>query len=342
MRKDGGKTVKLTATASPLQSIGGPQTIFFALLFVFLALVPPVINNAFVTSLLTTVFLYMILGQSWNVLGGYPGLFSLGQNMFYGITAYSMVLFASKLGLHIALGFLFGLCLNLLLALLIGLVSAKVKELFFAVLTLAMAQIMLGLVNTWYNVTNGTRGAALSVAYTVSAQTAYYVGLAMVLLSVGLMILMTRSKMGKYLIAIRENEELVKSLGINSTKWNILATMLSALIASLASIVMVLQISIVYPNATFAFDVTIKILVTTMIGGKGDIRGPIYGSGIIIIDQLLRGWLGGEYAGLPGVLYGLVMVVIVLLLPDGIAGVLHGKGKNTGKAKRGETVAVQG
>lgn len=332
--------MKLTATASPLKSIGGPQTIFFTALFIFLVLVPPVINNAFVTSLLTTVFLYMILGQSWNVLGGYPGLFSLGQNMFYGITAYAMVLFTSKLGLHIALGFLFGLCLNLVLALLIGLVSAKVKELFFAVLTLAMAQIMLGLVNTWYNVTNGTRGAALSVDYTVSAQTAYYVGLGAVLLSVGIMLLMTRSKMGNYLIAIRENEALVKSLGINSTKWNVLATMLSAVIASLASIVMVLQISIVYPNATFAFDVTIKILVTTMIGGKGDIRGPIYGSGIIIVDQLLRGWLGGEYAGLPGVLYGLVMVAIVLLLPDGLAGVLHSKPKSKGRLKRGDTVVV--
>lgn len=342
MRKDGDMTVKSSANPSPLRAIGGIQTPVFACFFIFLLLVPVTINNAFVTSLLTTVFIYMILGQSWNVLGGYTGLFSLGQNMFYGITAYAMVLFTSKLGLHIALGFLCGLGLNCLLALLIGLVSSKVKELFFAVLTLAMAQIMLGLVNTWYGVTNGTRGAALSDAFTVSGTTAYYVGLAMVLLSVAIMIGMTRSKMGNYLIAIRENEELVKSLGVNSTKWCIVSAMLSALIASLASVVMVLHISIVYPNATFAFDVTTKILVVTIIGGKGDIRGPIYGSAIIIIDQLLRGWLGGQYAGLPGIIYGLFMVIIVLALPGGVAGAIHhgGAGRKAAR-KKGEAVAVQ-
>lgn len=332
--------MKLSSNNSLFKKIGGVQTVISLCVLVMLALVPPVVNNAFVTSLLTTVFIYIILSESWNVIGGYAGLFSLGQNIFYGVTAYCMVLFTSKLGLPIILGFLAGICINVILAIVIGFISDKVKDLFFSVLTLAVAQILLSLVNTWYDVTNGTRGAALGSEYIVSGQTAYYIGLAMVVITIAAVLLMTKSKMGNYLIAIRENEDLVKSLGINTVRWKIIASILSAVIASLASVVMVFQISIVYPNATFAFDVTTKILVISMVGGKGDIRGPIYGSVIIIINQLLRGWLGGQYAALPGVIYGLIMIAIVLLLPDGVAGVLHGRhGKH--KEKRGESVAVQ-
>lgn len=138
-------------------------------------------------------------------------------------------------------------------------------------------------------------------------------------------------------IALRENEDLAKSLGVNTAKWKIIASIVSAVMASGVGSYYALYIRSVQPSAVFTFNVTMKIMIVAFVGGKGTVKGPVFGAIIIIIDELIRGWLGGTYAGLPGIIYGVILALVILFLPDGLISILRKKKKieKTGKIVKG-------
>lgn len=294
------------------------------ILLVFL-LVPllPIQALPFVLNLLIMAFVYICLSESWNVLAGFCGLLSMGHCAFFGLGAYVTVYMILNLNMHLIPAVLIAILFNAILAGIVGAISIRVKDIFFAMVTLAVAQILFSLSNQWIAVTRGARGLIMPPVFSYSRVTMYYVALALVVLFVLLMQFIRKSRMGTKLIALRENEMLAQSLGVNTGKMKIIATIVSAAMASLVGSFYVIYVRSVQPGSVFTFSVTMKIMIVAFIGGKGTVKGPLLGAIIIIIDELIRGWLGGTYAGLPGILYGIILVVVVLFMPNGLISIFQ-------------------
>jgi branched-chain amino acid transport system permease protein len=294
---------------------------------------------AFILNLLIVSFMYICLAQSWNILAGFCGLLSMGHCAFFGLGVYITIM-VLNLNVNILWAALTGAAVNVALAYVVGAVSVRVKDIFFAMVTLALAQLLYNLSMQWIEVTRGPRGLIMPPVYMMSRQTLFYIALAMTVLFVIVVYLIRRSRMGTMFVALRENEELAKSLGVNVAKWKIIASVVSAVMASAVGSYYTLYIRSVQPSAVFTFNVTMKIMIVAFVGGKGTVKGPVLGAVIIIIDELIRGWLGGgRYSGLPGVIYGVILALVILFLPDGLISVFRsGRKKDRNEAAREEMV----
>ncbi|MDR1572118.1 MAG: branched-chain amino acid ABC transporter permease [Clostridiales Family XIII bacterium] len=282
---------------------------------------------AFILNLLIVSFMYVCLAQSWNILAGFCGLLSMGHCAFFGLGAYITIM-VLNLHLNIVWAILAAAAANMALAYIVGAISVRVKDIFFAMVTLALAQLLYNLSMQWVEVTRGPRGLIMPQIYMMDRQTLFYIALAMTALFVFAIHVIRESRMGTMFVALRENEDLAKSLGVNVAKWKIAASVVSAVMASLVGSYYVLYIRSVQPPAVFTFNVTMKIMIVAFVGGKGTVKGPLLGAVIIILDELIRGWLGGgRYSGLPGIIYGIILALVILFLPNGLISIFRGRRK---------------
>jgi branched-chain amino acid transport system permease protein len=280
----------------------------------------------FILNLMIGVFMYICLAESWNILAGFCGLLSMGHCAYFGLGAYIMIM-SVQLNSNIWWGLVLGIVFNVILAFVVGAISVRVKDIFFAMITLALSQILYTLTMQWVEVTRGPRGLIMPPVFMLSREVLYYVALALAVSSIITLYFIRKSRMGTMFIALRENEELARSLGVDATKWKIAASVIGAVMASVIGSFYAIYIRSVQPSAVFTFNVTMKIMIVTFVGGKGTVRGPVYGAVIIIIDELIRGWLGGTYAGLPGIIYGLILALVIFFKPDGLFSIFHSKSK---------------
>lgn len=304
-----------------------------ALLVVLLLL--PLIQTSmmpFIMNLLIMSFIYICLAESWNILAGFCRLLSMGHCAFFGLGAYITVMVIIYFDMTLLLAILISVLFNSILAYIIGAISIRVKDIFFAMVTLAVAQLLFSLSMQWVDVTRGPRGLIMPPLYNLDRRYLYYIALAMVVIYVAIVLLIRRSRLGTMLLSLRDNEILAKSLGVNTSKWKIVATIISAVMASLVGSFYILYIRSVQPGSVFTFDVTMKIMIVAFIGGRGTAKGPILGAIIIIIDELIRGWLGGTYAGLPGIIYGLILALFVVFMPNGLISIFNLKDKSTSRS----------
>lgn len=310
-----------------LNSANLRSVLLIAIPVIALLLLPLIKANImnFVLNILILVFIYMALGQSWNILAGFLGLLSMGHCVFFGLGSYLFVLTITRFNLNPLLGVLFGIIINVIVAFIIGIISIRVKDIFFAMVTLAVAQTLFTLSLQWVDVTRGPRGLLMPPDYMYSKQVLYYIAMGLAAFSVILVYLIRKSRMGTLFHAIRDDEDKAKSLGVNSVKWKVMGCIVSAVMASLVGSFYAIYIRAVQPTL-FSFDITMKIMILVFIGGRGTVTGPIYGAfTVIIADELIRGWLGGKYSGLPGIVYGLILVLMILYKPGGLASIFSKK-----------------
>lgn len=300
-----------------------------------LALLPLIQANiiSFIMNLLIMAFIYICLSESWNLLAGFCGLLSMGHCAFFGLGAYVTVYMILTFEMHLVPAILISAAFNVVLAWIVGSISIRVKDIFFAMVTLAVAQIMYSLSTQWISVTRGARGLIMPPVYNYSRTTLYYAALVLVVAYVFIIYFIRKSPMGTKLVALRENETLAQSLGVNTGGMKVAATIVSAVMASLMGSFYVIYIRSVQPGSVFTFGITMKIMIVGFIGGKGTVYGPLLGAVIIVVDELIRGWLGGTYAGLPGIIYGIILMIFVLFMPDGLVSVLK-KGKDRMNASK--------
>lgn len=300
-----------------------------------LALLPLIQANiiSFIMNLLIMAFIYICLSESWNLLAGFCGLLSMGHCAFFGLGAYVTVYMILTFEMHLVPAILISAAFNVVLAWIVGSISIRVKDIFFAMVTLAVAQIMYSLSTQWISVTRGARGLIMPPVYNYSRTTLYYAALVLVVAYVFIIYFIRKSPMGTKLVALRENETLAQSLGVNTGGMKVAATIVSAVMASLMGSFYVIYIGSVQPGSVFTFGITMKIMIVGFIGGKGTVYGPLLGAVIIVVDELIRGWLGGTYAGLPGIIYGIILMIFVLFMPDGLVSVLK-KGKDRMNASK--------
>lgn len=267
--------------------------------------------------LVITMCVYIVLGQSWNVLAGMTGLFSLGQAAFYGIGGYSLAISIVKLKLGPVVGILLGLSLACLLAVVLGAVSSRLGGLFFAIATEMLAKSVNSIVTQWTKMTNGTNGIPIPSKLNLSREVFFYVAILFAAAAVFFYWWLRRSRLGSMFVSIRENQNLSSSLGVNTTKYKTYASIISSLMAALAGMFMAYYVRVIDPNF-LGDDVFNRILIIVIVGGTGTLWGPVLGSSVVLLEEMIKSTLGATYAPVTIIIYSLVLIIVMLVRPKGI------------------------
>lgn len=288
--------------------------------------------------LLITILLYAFWALAWNVLGGMAGQLSFGHATFIGLGAYTSSILFVKLGVNPWLGMFAGAGLAAALGLFVAYASFKygLRDVYFSLTTLAVGEIVFLLVanSDYHGLFGGQGGVRFPVVdpspliYQFETKTGYYVVIAALLaLTVALTFWLHRSRLGYYLIAIRENERAAQAIGIDITRYKLIAVALSAGLAALGGTFYAQYYLFIDPPSALHSSLSIAVLLPAIVGGMNTRLGPLVGAFILIpISEQLRTMLSGGVAGGHLVVYSLVIILVMLFIPQGLVGWLGERG----------------
>lgn len=296
-----------------------------ALLLILLPFVLEPINS-YLVHIAISIGIFAILSLSLNIIIGYAGIFALGHAAFYGIGAYS----AALLMIHFGLSFWAALPLSAMFAglsgLLIGSTVTRLRGDYLAIVTLGFGEIVRLIFVNWVPVTNGPMGLSgipqpSLFGFTFFQKTEYYF-LILILLLLTLFVIhrVVHSGIGLNFMAIREDETLANSIGINPIRYKLLAFFLGAFFAGIAGAFWASYITFVSPDA-FRYLDSVNILAMVIIGGVGSIPGAVLGAGIMVLaPEILR--FVSDYRML---ILGVAIVLMMIYKPTGFWGEKHRK-----------------
>jgi branched-chain amino acid transport system permease protein len=299
---------------------------------VALILFPLVVQNPFVLHLLIMILFYAALGGAWNIIGGFAGQLSLGHAAFFGVGAYSCILLNLYTGLNPWVGMVVGMLITSAFAAAISYPCFRLRGPFFTLATIAFAEVLRILVIYFKGFTKGSVGITIpqkmglaNFAFREKAPYLYIV----LTFAAGVFLIsyfIQKSRFGYDLAALREDEDAAESLGVNTTRSKLKAAVLSAALTSIGGVFYAQYILFIEPYSEFSLDFSIQFALVPMIGGMGTAAGPIIGSFVLTpLQELLRSWLGGSYAGLHLVIYGCILMLVVIFMPQGILGLIKGR-----------------
>lgn len=300
------------------------RRLFPWLILLALVVYPLVISTSLARHILIYVLLYGGLGLSWNLLGGYVGRVSFGHAAFFGIGAYTTMGLLVKFGLSPWIGLPLGGIVSGLLALAIGHPTLRLKGHYFAMATIALAELLRILFNNWSWV-GGATGLEGPIhiswlTFTFRSQLPYYyLALALALITAGVDYLYVRGKADYYWRAIQGDEDAARSLGVPIERYKLTALLLSAVLTGLWGGFFALLVGFINPNSVFDILISIQIVLVAVLGGVGRSAGPWIGALVLIpLSELTRVALGGRGRGIDLIIYGLVILVISVFQPGGI------------------------
>lgn len=288
-------------------------------LYVGLVLIAP---DQYYQLMLTLVAVWSVMGISWNTLSGYSGLISFGHASFFGLGAYTTVLLQIYLGLSPWFGILVSGAVGSLAGLLIGLPSFRLRGHYFALAMLAYPLALLYIFE-WL----GFQEVAVPMmreapaAYMQFENMRVYAFLAFGLLAVAVIIgvLIETSRFGLSLMAIKQNELAAEAAGIRTWRWKLFAIAVSGAIAGAVGGFYAIILLVVTPPTVFGMLTSAQALIVTLFGGIGTVWGPVLGASILIpLSETLHAELGHVLPGIQGVVFGVAIVLVILLAPEGL------------------------
>ncbi|MDR3364912.1 MAG: branched-chain amino acid ABC transporter permease [Clostridiales Family XIII bacterium] len=266
------------------------------------------------------VFLYMSLGQMWNLLGGFAGLASLGQQIFVGLGGYTLALVTQEYGMGIAASFGIAVGVSVVFAYVISFPIFKMSGVYFTIGSWIVSEAILVFFRNWKFV-HYDAGYNITAAYKIPMGALYLGALAIGVGSIALVYAVLRSKMGLALMAMRDNESAAEVRGVRLYRTKLFCFLISSAYTAVTGVVLYLNIAYVKPGAAFSIDWTVCMVFIAVIGGLGTIEGPIIGAVIYVI---LRQYLY-NFPGISMIILGSVAVAIILLAPKGIMGAIRGR-----------------
>ncbi len=288
-----------------------------ALFFVVLASMPLWITDGYVLQLIFRVVVFAVLGMAWNFIGGYAGQLSLGHVAYFGIGAYAMTLSTERIGWNPWIGVVLGAVLAALAALIIGSITFRLRGPYFALSTIAAAEIIRVLVQNQDELTHGAVGTNAPLLFQAPNLDAKFFWGAVPLLGAAfaLSTWIHTSRFGYRLRAIRENENTAMAVGVNPAREKLLALLPSAMFTALAGSLYASYFSFVGPDTVLNLEISVQAALIAMLGGAATVWGPILGSIVLTLtSEIFKTYF--EHTHL--VVYGALLIVVVIFLPGGV------------------------
>lgn len=265
--------------------------------------------------------MFATLAIAWNIIGGYAGYASFGNVVFFGLGGYTVAVLMSKAGWNFWPALLAAVVLAVLFAVLVGAPVLRLRGHYFAIATLGVAEGMREVVTNMPSITGGGAGITIP-AIGVEATTSYpgntgfyYYFLVLMLVALAVEWAVARSRFGYSLRAIHQDEDAAAAVGINTTRAKIAAYALCALLTSMAGAIYAFQQVTIYPARLFSVEITVLMVGMAVIGGSGTVMGPIVGAFVL---QFLSEYLRQNFLDLHLFIFGAIIVLAVLFLPEGI------------------------
>ena len=297
-----------------------PTVLFFAVV----GSMPLWITDGYVLQLVFRVIVFAVLGMAWNLIGGYAGQLSLGHVAYFGIGAYAMTLSTERIGWNPWLGVVLGAVLAVVAALIVGSVTFRLRGPYFALSTIAAAEIIRVLVQNQDELTHGAVGTNAPLLFQAPNLDAKFFWGAVPLLGAAfaLSTWIHNSRFGYRLRAIRENENTAMAVGVNPAREKLLALIPSAIFTALAGSLYASYFSFVGPDTVLTIEISVQAALIAMLGGAATVWGPILGSIVLTLtSEIFKTYF--EHTHL--VVYGALLIVVVIFLPGGVISLFEGR-----------------
>lgn len=278
-----------------------------------------------------SIFMFVVLAEGWNILGGYGGYLNFGMVAFFGVGVYTAGVFSSQYKVSPLLAIPLSGVAAVIFAIIVGVPALRLRGPYFAILTLIISFLTEVLANN-LNITGGASGIYLTPPPfdpISNAQIFYYSFLALMVLTVLMVFFIEHAKFGYALVAIREDEDPAAILGVRTTQVKLAALLLGVFVAGIAGGIYAYQLAYIEPQGTFSLDTSIDVVLMSLVGGIGTWQGPLIGVPLmLLVAQVLRiGIIQFAFSGasLPPefdrVIFGLILVLVALFAPYGIMGI---------------------
>jgi branched-chain amino acid transport system permease protein len=300
-----------------------------SLLILFVLAYPWIFTMPFQQHVAILVFTYGLMAVAWNILGGFTGQVSLGNTIFFGTGAYTSTFLLMNFLISPWIGLLAGIALSVLLAIVVGYPTFRLKGHYFAIATIAVAEII-------YTIVLNTEqlGAAVGIALPILPESwinmqfhghdkteYYYIILAFLSIALLTVYKVERSKMGYYFKSIKEDPDAARALGVNITNYKLMAFILSAIFTSMAGTFYAQYVLFIDPYSTIHIMISIHMVLMAVLGGLGTLWGPLIGATVLIaISESTRIMLGGSGQALDLMIFGFLVVAFAVFQPKGLMG----------------------
>ena len=295
------------------------------LFMIFLAITPLFSSHQFYRHLLTLIFLFAFFSAAWNLISGFGGQFSLGHVAFFGIGAYITSFLYIDYGIPPWIGMLISAIGGILLSLIIGFATFRLRAFFFALSTIACAEALNALFTYWRILAPTGLGTTIPynpgfINLTFDSELPYtYIAYFLLVIVVITTFLIINSRLGYYLRAIGGEEEAAMSLGVNVFRVKLLVFAVSALFTAIGGGFYSMYVQYIEPAIVFNIDFSIQFAIFTIVGGMATVPGPIIGSALLVpLSTFFRSWVGGLYTPLGFFMYGFILVFIIMVAPGGM------------------------
>jgi branched-chain amino acid transport system permease protein len=299
--------------------------IFLIILGILFLIFPLVIRSSYYQHLVIIIFMWVIVGSSWNLLAGYTGQVSFGHAIFFGVGAYTAGIFATKLGISAWWGMVFGGFFSMLVGLFVGWVCFRLRGPYFALATLAGGEIIRLIATNWESLTDGMVGILIIQTFK-SKLPYYYIAFVLALACIYTIRLIMESKWGYYFVSIREDEDAASSLGINTTLYKNISLLVSSFFTGMAGAFYMNYMAFIDPEVVFSLHyVSIMAILVGIVGGVATIWGPAVGAFVMVgLQETFRSsffglapkWISQAHA----LVFGLLVIFVIMFLANGIVG----------------------
>jgi branched-chain amino acid transport system permease protein len=304
--------------------------LWLGVLAAVLIALPLVTTSSFAIDIFIRILLFAFIGVAWNLMGGYAKQLSLGHAAYFGLGAYTSTILQIDFNVSPWIGMVAGGGVAALASLPIGWLCFRLRGPYFAIATIATAQVFMLLFLKFRDFAWGAEGTTIPnlgnapLMMQFEGKAAYYY-IALGLLAIGLAITyrIERSWMGYYLVAIGEDEDAAEAIGVNAPRIKRDIYMISAFLTALAGTFYVQYIYFIDPATAFSFNVSVEAALVSIVGGIGTLWGPVIGTILLEASSaLLQSWLGSSLGGVQLTVYSLILMAVILWRPTGLLGVL--------------------
>ena len=313
-----------------MPSLRMPGMLWLAVLAAILLVLPLAVTSRFAIDIFIRVLLFAFIGVAWNLIGGYAKQLSLGHAAYFGLGAYTSTILQIDFGISPWIGMLAGGVVAMLASLPIGALCFRLRGPYFAIATIATAQVLMLLFLKFRDFAWGAEGttipnlgsAPLMMQFETKAPY-YYIALGLLTIGLAITYRIERSWMGFYLVAIGEDEDAAEAVGVNAPKVKRDIYLISAFLTALAGTFYTQYIYFIDPNTAFSFNISVEAALVSIVGGVGTLWGPVLGTVLLeATSALLQSWLGSGVGGIQLTVYSLILIGVILWRPTGLLGVL--------------------